>query len=284
MQFVGSSDEESTERKLKVGERKFGEHGILKLKSHEGDKKAPKEYENAFEKDEKALGEDKKVPEEEKKMVSEGENWMCGILPKPILAAKKLPEKIRKTPPEVYMEQHRACEAEEKVPAALQRTFPFHFSIHPLTYRNHPPSHSSWSSMLMCWSKENDWGHGSDANWMNGDVGGTSAVYRCGERLEKLQRNGRSGVQSPAGAASHLQMNAERRVPSFAPIWMKRWVLSLEMNGEELQMETKRGSVQKLDGKLQASTKHTMKIKREKHSNLAKQPDSKQDTNLAKRT
>ena len=194
MQFVESSDEEGKERKLNVGERKFGEHGILKLKSHEGDKKAPKEDENAFEKDEKALGADKKVPEEEKKKVSEGETWMCGILPKPILKYAEAVKKLPKTP-EVYMEQHRACEAEKKVPAALQRTYPFHFSIHPSTYRNHPPSHSSWSNILMCWSKESDWGHGSDANWMNGDVRGTSAVYRCGKGSRSCKEIGVPGYK-----------------------------------------------------------------------------------------
>ena len=104
----------------------------------------------------------------------------------------------RKTP-EDYMEEHRACEAEKKVPTALQRTDPFHFSIHPSTYRNHPPSHSSCSCKLICWSKEGDWGHASDADWMNGDVRGTSAMFRCGIRLKKLQRNEK--VQNPRGAA-----------------------------------------------------------------------------------
>ena len=61
---------------------------------------------------------------------------------------KKRPRKT----PEDYMEEHRACEAEKIVPTALQRTNPFHFSIHPSTYRNHSPSHSSCSSKLICWS------------------------------------------------------------------------------------------------------------------------------------
>jgi len=104
-----------------------------------------------------------------------------------------------KKTPEDYMEEHRACEAEKKVPTALQRTDPFHFSIHPSTYRNHPPSHSSCSSKLICWSKERDWGHASDAAWMNGDVRGTSAMFRCGIRFKKLQRDEK--VQNLRGAA-----------------------------------------------------------------------------------
>ena len=107
-------------------------------------------------------------------------------------------KKPRKTP-EDYMKEHRACEAERIVPTALQRTNPFHFSIHPSTYRNHPPSHSSCSSKLICWSKEGDWGHASDADWMNGDVRGTSAMFRCGIRFKKLQRDEK--VQNLRGAA-----------------------------------------------------------------------------------
>ena len=108
-------------------------------------------------------------------------------------------KRYEKKTPEDYMEEHRACEAERIVPTALQRTNPFHFSIHPSTYRNHPPSHSSCSSKLICWSKEGDWGHASDADWMNGDVRGTSAMFRCGIRFKKLQRDEK--VQNLRGAA-----------------------------------------------------------------------------------
>ena len=100
MQLVESSDEERAERKKDeesaerweagasavTSERRFGNHGILKLKSSEHRVKQQLKQ-TAAEADRSEA--DKKTPEEEGKNVAEGEKTVAedknGILPAPIL-------------------------------------------------------------------------------------------------------------------------------------------------------------------------------------------------------
>ena len=101
MQLVESSEEERAERKKDeesaerweagasavTSERRFGSHGILKLKSSEHRESMILQAAAAAEADRSEA--DKKTPEEEGKNVAEGEKTVAedknGILPAPIL-------------------------------------------------------------------------------------------------------------------------------------------------------------------------------------------------------